>query len=63
VTHFFSAKAAAQGGVVRRNLRDVQRIVGRKRLCHELRRRGHRAMVNGSQVVVFRNAEPLRLPD
>ena len=63
ITHLFSARAAAEGGVVRRKARDVERVVGWDRFRRELRRRGFRAVVNGGQVVVFCNAEPIRLLD
>ncbi len=63
ITHLFSARAAAEGGVVRRKARDVERVVGWERFRQELRRRGFRAVVNGGQVVVFCNAEPVRLLD
>lgn len=63
ITHLFSARAAAQGRVVRRKARDVERIVGWPRFRHELKRRGYRAVVNGGQVVVFCNPEPLRVLD
>jgi hypothetical protein len=61
ITHVFSAQAAAKGGVVRRQARDVERILGWDRLRVELQRRGYRAVVNGRQVVNFCNAEPVRL--
>ena len=57
----FSAQAAAKGGVVRRQARDVERILGWDRFREELRRRGYRAVINGGQVVVFCNAEPVRI--
>ena len=61
IAHVFSAKAAAKGGVVRRQARDVERIMGWDRFRAELRRRGYRAVVNGGQVVIFCNAEPVRI--
>ena len=61
--HLFASRAAIRGGGVRRKARDVERIVGWPRFRAELRRRGFRAAVNGGQVVVFCNAEPLRLLD
>jgi hypothetical protein len=61
--HLFSADAAAKGAVVRRKAVDVERIVGWRRFRHELRRRGYRGVVNGGQVVIFCNAEPLRMLD
>lgn len=59
--HLFSSKAACQGGVVRRNLRDVERIVGWDLFCRELCRRGYRAVVNGGQVVIFCNQAPVHV--
>jgi len=61
--HMFSSGAAIRGGVVRRKARDVERIVGWPRFRAELQRRGYRGVVNGGQVVVFCNAEPLRMLD
>ena len=60
ITHVFSSRAAAEGGVVRRSLHDVDRIVGRERFLSELDRRGFQAVVNAGQVVIFCNREPLR---
>ena len=61
ITNVFSAQAAAKGGVVRRQARDVERILGWDRFREELHRRGYRAVINGGQVVVFCNAEPVRI--
>ncbi len=57
----FSLKAARDGGVVRRKVRDVERIVGCLRFEDEVRRRGYRAVQNGQQYVVFCNRESIRL--
>ena len=57
----FSSKAARDGGVVRRKVRDVARIVGCQRFEGEVRRRGYRAVRNGQQYVVFCNNEALHL--
>ena len=59
--HLFSARAALDGGVVRRKVRDMERMVGRDRFEAELRRRGYSAVENADQVVVFCNAQPVRL--
>ncbi|WP_136441343.1 N-(5'-phosphoribosyl)anthranilate isomerase [Pacificoceanicola onchidii] len=56
----FSARAAAEGGVIRRKTRDIERIVGRDRFAHELARRGFSAIENGGQTVIFCNREPVR---
>ena len=61
IAHVFSAQAAAKGGVVRRQARDIERILGWDRFRRELQRRGYRAVVNGGQVVIFCNAEPVHL--
>ena len=51
----FEAKAAREGGVVRRRSRDVERIVGREVFLNELRRRGYHAVENAGQMVIFCN--------
>ena len=57
----FSVRAACEGGVIRRKIRDVDRIVGCAAFEAELRRRGYRAVENAGQYVVFCNAEPVRV--
>lgn len=57
----FTAKAARDGGIVRRSLDDVDRILGRDRLERELLRRGYHAVENAGQIVIFCNNEPIRL--
>ncbi|MEL6103234.1 MAG: hypothetical protein AAFY74_17185 [Pseudomonadota bacterium] len=57
----FGAKAALDGGIVRRQVADVERIVGRLRFEAELRRRGYRAVENAGQLVIFCNRSPVRL--
>jgi hypothetical protein len=57
----FGAQAVRDGGVVRRKLRDVERIVGRDAFEGELRRRGFRAVENSGQIVIFCNRAPVRL--
>ncbi|WP_298435904.1 N-(5'-phosphoribosyl)anthranilate isomerase [uncultured Jannaschia sp.] len=59
--HLFSAKAAIDGGVVRRKVRDVERIVGRHAFESEVLRRGFRAVRNGGQYVIFCNRDEMRL--
>jgi len=58
---FFSAKTARQGGIVRRNVRDVERIVGRENFQAELRRRGFHAVENSGQYVIFCNNAPVHV--
>ncbi len=57
----FDAKAARDGRVIRRSLTDIDRIVGRDRFHHEIRRRGYHAVENAGQLVIFCNNEPIRL--
>lgn len=61
VTHLFSAKAAREGTVVRRKVRDIERFVGMKRFLAEVDRRGFTAVTNAGQLVIFCNREPVRL--
>ncbi len=57
----FSARAARGGGVVRRSVRDGERILGRVPFERELRRRGFCAVENAGQFVIFCNRAPIRL--
>ncbi|WP_320237462.1 N-(5'-phosphoribosyl)anthranilate isomerase [Cognatiyoonia sp. IB215182] len=59
--HLFSAQAALDGGVVRRKTRDMERIVGRDVFVAELERRGYSAVENADQVIIFCNAQPVRV--
>jgi hypothetical protein len=61
ITQLFSARAAAEGGIVRRSLSDIDRLVGRDRFMHEVRRRGFRAVENAGQVIVFCNRQDVRI--
>ena len=47
----FSSRAARDGAVIRRKLRDIDRIVGR---------RGYTAVETAGQLVIFCNREPVR---
>jgi hypothetical protein len=57
----FTAKSAREGGIVRRQVRDVERIVGRTAFERELRRRGYHAVENAGQFIIFCNNEPVRV--
>lgn len=59
--HLFSSKAASNGAVIRRKVRDIERYVGRAAFETELRRRGFHAVENAGQMVIFCNQEPIRL--
>ncbi|MEM7489977.1 MAG: N-(5'-phosphoribosyl)anthranilate isomerase [Pseudomonadota bacterium] len=56
----FAAKAAREGGVIRRKTSDVDRMVGRKAFLTEMRRRGFGVVENAGQYVIFCNREELR---
>lgn len=58
--HMFSSRAAADGGVIRRKVADVDRFVGRQAFLAEMRRRGFPVVENAGQFVVFCNREPIR---
>ncbi len=57
----FSARTAAQGGIVRRQVRDVERLIGRERFLREIRRRGFRVIENAGHFVIICNNEPVRV--
>lgn len=58
---FFSSKAACEGGVIRRKVQDVERLVGMNRFRRELQRRGFHAVENSGQIIVFCNQQPVRV--
>lgn len=57
----FSSTTATTGGVIKRRITDIDRIVGRDRFLGEVRARGFQAVENGDSLVVFCNAQPVRL--
>jgi hypothetical protein len=61
IAQIFTARTAAEGGIVRRRVSDVERLVGRERFLREIARRGFRAVENGGHIVIFCNAEPVRI--
>jgi len=56
----FGSKAAREGRVIRRSLRDIERYVGRATFLNELDRRGFRAIENAGQLIILCNQEPIR---
>lgn len=56
----FASRAARQGAVIRRKVRDVEKAVGRDAFRAELERRGFSAVENAGQFVIFCNREPVR---
>ncbi|MDT8854134.1 N-(5'-phosphoribosyl)anthranilate isomerase [Paracoccaceae bacterium Fryx2] len=59
--HIFSARAAADGGIVRRSVQDVERLLGREAFAREVKRRGFHAVENAGQFIIFCNNEPVRV--
>jgi Trk K+ transport system NAD-binding subunit len=57
----FRAKAAREGGVVRRKLADIDREIGRAALELEVRRRGFHMIECGDHAVVICSKEPIRI--
>jgi hypothetical protein len=57
----FSAKAALNGGVVRRAIRDVEREIGRAAFVSEVRRRGFHLVECGGQFIVICNPGQVRI--
>jgi hypothetical protein len=60
LAELFSSRAAATGAVIRRNVRDIDRFVGRDAFLAEMRRRGFSVVENAGQMVIFCNREPIR---
>ncbi|KPQ20658.1 MAG: hypothetical protein HLUCCA24_01925 [Rhodobacteraceae bacterium HLUCCA24] len=60
LAQLFSSGEAARGGVVKRQIADVERIAGRHAFLAEVERRGFQAVENGRHYVVFCNAWPIR---
>lgn len=54
-----SSRTALDGGVVRRKVRDVERLVGREAFLAAMKRRGFRVVENAGHFVVFCNSEEI----
>lgn len=61
IRQIFQARAAAEGGIVRRKITDVDQLIGRERFLREVERRGFHVAQNAGQFVIFCNQEPVRL--
>ena len=55
-----SSRDACRGGVIKRQIRDVERIVGREAFLAEMDRRGFQTLENGKHFIVCCNAQPIR---
>ncbi|MCT4557176.1 MAG: N-(5'-phosphoribosyl)anthranilate isomerase [Pelagimonas sp.] len=56
----FASTEARKGGVVKRQIRDVERYVGREAFVLALEERGYQAIENGRHYVIFCNAYPIK---
>ncbi|MCE0506692.1 N-(5'-phosphoribosyl)anthranilate isomerase [Roseivivax sp. GX 12232] len=61
LAQLFGAKAVAKGGVVRRSVRDVQRMIGREAFLREVRMRGFHLVECGGQFIVICNSGKVKL--
>jgi hypothetical protein len=61
IVQLFSAKSVAEGGIIRRKVADVERLIGRKRFLHKVNRRGFHVVENAGQFIVFCNQDPVNL--
>ena len=59
LAQFLGSAEARRGGVVKRQIRDVERLVGREAFAEAVARRGFRAYENGRHFVVFCNDGPI----
>lgn len=57
----FATKTALDGGVIRRKVSDVERLVGREVFLAAMKRRGFRVVENAGHFVVFCNSDDVLL--
>ena len=55
-----SSGEARKGGVVKRQIRDVERLVGRDAFLAEVERRGFQVVQNNLHFIIFCNLMPIR---
>ena len=60
IKQVFASVEARKGGVVKRQIRDVERLAGREAFLREVERRGFQAVQNGRHIVIFCNDQPIR---
>ena len=59
LAQFLSSAEARKGGIVKRQIRDVERLVGRAAFIAAVERRGFQAVENGRHFIVFCNNAPI----
>jgi hypothetical protein len=57
----FATKTALDGGVIRRKVSDVERLVGRDAFLAAMKRRGFRVVEDAGHFVVFCNSDDVLL--
>ncbi len=57
----FATKTALDGGVIRRKVSDVERLVGRDAFLAAMKKRGYRVVENAGHFVVFCNSDDVLL--
>jgi hypothetical protein len=57
----FATKTALDGGVIRRKVSDVERLVGRTEFLEAMKTRGFRVVENAGHFVVFCNTDEVLL--
>jgi hypothetical protein len=55
-----SCAEARRGGVLKRQISDIERLVGRAAFLDALEQRGFQAVENGRHFVIFCNPHPIR---
>ena len=60
MARLLSSGKARKGGIVKRQIRDVERIVGREAFVAEIERRGSQALENGRHFTVVCTDAPIR---
>jgi hypothetical protein len=60
LAQFSGSTEAQRGGVAKRQIKDVERLVGRDAFLAETDRRGFQVVQNGRHYVVFCNLMPVR---
>jgi hypothetical protein len=57
----FATKTAVDGGVIRRKVSDVERLVGREAYLSAMKKRGFRVVENAGHFLVFCNSDDVLL--
>ena len=57
----FATRTALDGGVIRRKVRDVERLIGRDVFLAAMKKRGYRVVENAGHFVIFCNSDDVLL--